>query len=57
MDELLPTLLPEDEFYDVEFVHGDISVGVFDSTWLFLRAPRELLDTVAARFERTEIID
>jgi hypothetical protein len=57
LGELLPKLEMADEFYDARFVQGDLAVGIFDSTWLFLRGPRELLDAVAARFERAEIVE
>jgi hypothetical protein len=57
LGDLLRRLQPEDEFWDAEFVNADHAMGIFDSSWLFLRGPGELVDAVARRFERTEIAE
>ncbi|MPZ97888.1 MAG: hypothetical protein GEU80_00900 [Dehalococcoidia bacterium] len=48
----------DDEFYNVELrqVAGTISLGIFDSTFLFVRGPRSFVDEVARSFSEVEFV-
>ena len=59
-DQVFPLLFAADEYIEhgTLWKHppGEIEIGVFDSTWLFLRCPAELADEIAAFFTETKIV-
>jgi hypothetical protein len=59
-EDLFPILLSDEEyFYNVriEKVCEDIELGVFDTTYLYLRGPSRLVQEAAKRFKDVVIVE
>lgn len=57
-EELFPNLLAGDEYFNnvrMKKIHTNIEIGVFDSTFLYMRGSRRELEKVGECFKKTEI--